>query len=108
ADSARRYGAARGKGIQNTGAPNLGGGFTTASGLFFIGATNDNRFRAFETKTGKELWVEKMDASAHSVPMTFQGRDGKQYVVVMAGGGNAFGSPQGDSLIAFALPQPHK
>lgn len=92
------------KGIKNAGAPNIAGSITTAGGLIFIGATNDSRFRAFETRTGKELWIEKMETSAYAVPITYLGKDGKQYVVVMAGGGNRFGSPPGDSLIAFTLP----
>jgi len=92
------------KGIKNTGALNLGGSIATAGGLIFIGATNDSRFRAFETKTGKELWVEKIDASAYAVPMTYEGRDHKQYVVIVAGGGSYWASPVGDSVIAFSLP----
>ena len=53
------------EGKRNTGRPNLGAPLTTASGLIFIGATDDSRFRAFETKTGKELWTQKLEASAH-------------------------------------------
>ena len=59
----------------------------TASGLIFIGATNDGRFRAFDARTGKELWTEKIDASAHTIPVTYMGKDGKQYVVIEAFGG---------------------
>ena len=57
----------------------------------FIGATNDHRFRAFDSKTGKELWTIKLDYSASSVPMTYLGKDGKQYVAVAEGGGKAIG-----------------
>jgi glucose dehydrogenase len=93
------------KGIHNTGAPNMGGSIVTAGGLVFIGATNDSRFRAFDSRTGKELWVTKIDASAHAVPMTYQGRDGKQYVAIMANGGGIIGDhTSASSLIAFALP----
>jgi glucose dehydrogenase len=93
------------KGIFKTGAPNIGGSIATAGGLVFIAATNDSRFRAFESRTGKELWVTKLEASAHAVPMTFQGRDGKQYVVIMATGGGIVGdTTSAASLIAFALP----
>jgi len=93
------------KGIHNTGAPNLGGSIATAGGLVFIAATNDSRFRAFDSRTGKELWVTRLDASAHAVPMTFQGRDGKQYVVIMATGGGIIGdTTSAASLIAFTLP----
>jgi quinoprotein glucose dehydrogenase len=92
------------KGVHNTGAPNLGGSIATAGGLVFIGATNDSRFRAFDARTGKELWVTKIDASAHAIPVTFRGKDGKQYVVITATGGNVFNHINADSLIAFALP----
>lgn len=99
------------RGFPQTGAPNTGTMIVTASGLIFIGATNDGRFRAFDGRTGKELWIEKIDASAHTVPITYKGRDGKQYVVVEAFGGPGivalngyFNDTPGDSVIAFALP----
>lgn len=95
------------KGIPATGTPNLGGPITTATGLVFIGATKDARFRAFDAKTGKELWHAQLEAAAAATPMTFMGRDGKQYVVVAAGGpgdtdrGGTEQYPQ--KLVAFAL-----
>jgi quinoprotein glucose dehydrogenase len=93
------------EGKQNTGRPNLGGSIATAGGLVFIGATDDSRFRAFDSKTGKELWVTKIDAGAHSAPMTFMGKDGKQYVVVTGTGGGFLGDKSSaDSVMAFALP----
>lgn len=86
------------------GAVNLGGPITTASGLTFIGATVDGFFRAFDTKTGKELWSAKLPASARATPMTYV-HQGRQYVVIAAGGhGDRFGPP-GDDLIAYALPE---
>jgi len=89
---------------QQTGRPNIGGSLVTAGGLVFIGATTDSRFRAFDSKTGKELWVTKLDASAHAAPMTFLGKDGKQYVVVVAtGGGLLADQPTADTVVAFAL-----
>jgi quinoprotein glucose dehydrogenase len=91
------------RGVHNTGAPNIGGSIATAGGLVFIAAANDSRFRAFDARTGKELWVTKLDASGHATPITYLGRNGKQYVVIAAGGGGFFGSPPADSLIAFAL-----
>lgn len=99
-------------GVRNTGAPSLGGSMATAGGLVFIAATNDARFRAFESKTGKLLWEQPIDANGHTIPITYLGKDGKQYVALMAGnGGGYFGGAPGDSLIAFALggsavPQP--
>ena len=99
------------KGFPNTGAPNTGTMIVTASGLIFIGATNDGRFRAFDARTGKELWTEKLEASAHTIPVTYMGRNGKQYVVVEAFGGPGivaldgyFNDKPGDAIIAFALP----
>ena len=96
------------KGIPPTGTPNLGGPIATATGLVFIGATKDARFRAYDAKTGKELWYAQLDAAGGATPMTFMGRNGKQYVVIAAGGpgdtdrGGTQLYPQ--KLVAFALP----
>ena len=95
------------KGVHNTGALNLGGSIATAAGLVFIGAANDSKFRAYDSKTGKELWAGQIDAVGQSTPITYLGKDGRQYVVIMAGGGPYWGSPAGDSLVAFALPDQH-
>ena len=80
----------------------------TAGGLVFIGATNDKRFRAFDSRTGKQLWEAKLDYSAISVPITYQGKNGKQYVaVVAADGGAGVTDPapgNGEALVVFALP----
>lgn len=92
------------KGLKNTGALNLGGSVTTAGGLLFIGATGDRHFRAFESKTGKTLWDVQLEAGAYSSPLTYQGKDGKQYVVVVAAGSAYMDRQSGDSVIAFALP----
>ncbi|HVD93267.1 MAG TPA: pyrroloquinoline quinone-dependent dehydrogenase [Vicinamibacterales bacterium] len=91
-------------GFPDTGAPNLGGSISTAGGIIFVGATNDAHFRAFASKTGKLLWDTELEASAHGVPMTYLGKDGRQYVVVAAGGGSYLASPPGTKLVAFALP----
>jgi hypothetical protein len=91
-------------GLKNTGAPNLGGSIATAGGLVFIAATNDSMFRAFESKTGKLVWEQPIDGNGHTIPVTYQGKDGKQYVAIMAGGGGGyFGGTPSDSVIAFAL-----
>jgi quinoprotein glucose dehydrogenase len=93
------------KGKQNTGRPNLGGSIATASGLVFIGATDDSRFRAFDAKTGAELWSFKLMAAAHAVPSTYRANDGKQYVVITSAGGSDLDDAiTDDSLTAFALP----
>ena len=87
-----------------TGTPSLGGAISTAGNLVFIGATIDSRFRAFDARNGKELWIDKIEAPAHSIPSTYMGKDGKQYVVVAAGGGGFLNSPVSDVLIAYRLP----
>ena len=85
-----------------TGMVNLGGAITTAGGLTFIGATLDAYLRAFDTETGRELWKYKLPAGGKATPMTYLGADGRQYVVISAGGdGKAWG--KADSVMAFAL-----
>ena len=91
------------KGIPKTGATNRGGSMATAGGLIFIGAAEDQKFRAFDSRTGKELWSMKLVDVARSIPMTFEGKDGKQYVAVMAGGGNVGANGPG-RLYVFGLP----
>ncbi len=91
-------------GKQNTGRPGNGGTISTAGGLVFVGATDDARFRAFDAKTGKELWTYHLKGAAEATPITYQGRDGKQYVVITATGGGFFNNPvTDDSVIAFSL-----
>jgi quinate dehydrogenase (quinone) len=92
------------RGFGATGTPNIGGTIATASGVIFIGATIDRRFRAFDADTGKLLWETTLPASAHATPMTFMGRNGRQYVVVAAGGDGLLQSPVGSTIVAFALP----
>ena len=96
------------QGFGHTGALNIGGTIATAGGLLFVGATNDKRFRAFDSHTGAQLWETELEASAHSVPMTFLGRDGRQYVVVAAGGGSYLNSAPGSTIVAYALPRTSK
>jgi quinoprotein glucose dehydrogenase len=92
---------------QKTGRPGNGGTIATAGGLVFVGATDDGRFRAFDAKTGKELWTFKLGGAAEATPMTYQGRDGRQYVVITATGGGFFNNPvTDDSIMAFALERP--
>src|SRR5690606_24507445 len=78
---------------QRTGRPGNGGSSATAGGLAFIGATDDARFRAFDARTGEELWTHRLKAVAHATPMTYEGPDGRQYVVITATGGGAFDAP---------------
>lgn len=89
---------------EKTGAPNLGGSIVTAGGLVFIGATMDSRFRAFDAKTGEQLWSTELEASAHATPITYLGKTrGKQFVVIAAGGGGYFKGNVSDVLAGFAL-----
>jgi glucose dehydrogenase len=83
-------------GKQNTGrsVDAFAGATATAGGLLFIGSVPDDRFRAFDSKTGKELWTYKLEAKGNANPMTYRGKDGKQYVAIVA-------SP---TLYVFALP----
>lgn len=92
------------KGIHNTGTLNFGGSISTAGGLLFIAATNDQRFRAFDAATGKVLWETKLETGSYTVPMTYEGKDGKQYVVLVDTGGSFYDTTAGDSVIAFTLP----
>jgi quinoprotein glucose dehydrogenase len=79
---------------QRTGGSGNAGVAVTAGGLVFVGATNDKRLRAFDTKNGRELWSVQLEAQVNANPMTYLGNDGKQYVAAVAD----------DKLIAFALP----
>ncbi len=87
------------------GVPNIGGPIITASGLIFIGASLDNYIRAFDIKTGKELWSGRLPAGGQATPMTYRiSKTGKQYVVIAAGGHGRGGTKLGDSVMAYALP----
>lgn len=89
----------------NMGVPNMGGSVITASGLIFIGATTDNYLRAFELKTGEELWKARLPAGGQATPMTYRlSEQGKQYVVIAAGGHKYLGTDLGDYLVAYTLP----
>lgn len=92
------------KGIRNTGSENYGGPLVTAGGLVFIAATDhDNKFHAFDKTTGKLLWEATLPFAGNATPATYE-VDGKQYVVIGAGGGK-WGAPSGGTYVAFALPQ---
>ena len=85
------------------GTANLGGSALTGSGLIFIGAAMDNYLRAFDIETGVELWKGRLPAGGQATPMTYE-VDGKQYVVIAAGGNGRLGTKRGDAVVAFALP----
>ncbi|MGH6877087.1 MAG: pyrroloquinoline quinone-dependent dehydrogenase [Rhizomicrobium sp.] len=90
--------------IGKTGTPNLGGPIVTAGGLVFIGAAMDNYLRAFDARTGKELWRGRLPAGGQATPMTYVWK-GRQYVVIAAGGHAKLNTKRGDQVIAFALPR---
>jgi len=85
------------------GTPNFGGPIVTAGGLVFIGAAMDNYLRAFDVETGMELWKGRLPAGGQATPMTYQWQ-GRQYVVIYAGGHARVGTTLGDRIVAFALP----
>jgi glucose dehydrogenase len=97
------------QGLKDAGTPNVGGTIATASRLIFVAATNDARLRAFDSRTGRELWAGALDATGNATPITYAGPSGRQFVVIAAGGpghlrnvGNG-ANDRADSVIAFAL-----
>ena len=82
------------EGKQLTGNSGSAGPTVTAGGLVFVGATNDKRFRAFDSKTGKELWETNVGNNANANPMSYRGKSGTQYVAINAGG----------TIVAYKLP----
>lgn len=89
---------------QKTGRPGVGGSISTASGVIFVGNADDSRFRAIDGKTGKELWVVKLNGSVSATPSTYLGADGRQYVVAVATGGALGGAPlTSDEVVAFRI-----
>ncbi len=85
------------------GVPNFGGPLVTQSGLIFIGAAMDNYLRAFDTESGEELWRGRLPAGGQATPMSYVWQ-GKQYVVIAAGGHARAGTKIGDEIVAYALP----
>ena len=85
------------------GTPNLGGPAVTRGGLIFIGAAMDRYLRAFDAQTGKELWKGRLPAGGQATPMTYVWQ-GRQYVVIAAGGSVRLGHGIGDSIVAYRLP----
>ena len=91
------------KGVPPTGTENYGGPVVTAGGVVFIAASRDEHIRAFDRKTGKELWKAKLPAAGYATPATYS-VNGRQYVVIACGGGK-IGTKSGDAYVAFALPK---
>lgn len=91
------------RGVPLTGTENYGGPMVTAGGLVFIAASKDEKFRAFDKRTGKVLWQTSLPAGGYATPSTYSVK-GRQYVVVACGGGK-MGTKSGDAYVAFALPR---
>lgn len=86
------------------GVPNLGGPLVTAGGVAFLSGTIDYYVRGYDVSTGDQLWQHRLPAGGQSTPMTYTGADGRQYLLVVAGGHGSLGTRRGDSVIAYALP----
>jgi len=91
------------RGIPQTGTESFGGTIVTAGGLVFIAGTKDEKFRAFDKSTGKVLWEYQLPAGGYATPSTYA-VNGKQYVVIAAGGAGKIGTKPGDAFMVFALP----
>ncbi|MEA2119019.1 membrane-bound PQQ-dependent dehydrogenase, glucose/quinate/shikimate family [Halovibrio sp. HP20-50] len=89
----------------NVGVPALGGPLTTAGGVSFLSGTLDQYLRGYDITTGEELYKARLPAGGQATPMTYTGEDGRQYVVVTAGGHGTFGTKMGDYVIGYALPE---
>ncbi len=98
------YPELKARGVPQTGTENFGGTIVTDGGLVFIGATKDEKFHAFDKSTGKLLWDYKLPSGGYATPSTYM-INGKQFVVIAAGGGGKLKTASGDSYIAFALPE---
>ena len=100
------YAELKARGIEGTGTFNVGGSIVTKGGLLFLGATQDEKFRAFDTSSGEILFEHQLSAGGYATPCTYA-VDGKQYVVIAAGGGGrdigSGGKKSGDEFVAFSL-----
>jgi quinoprotein glucose dehydrogenase len=111
-DGAKRWSAPLGyipalkdvAGSRSWGSINVGGAMITAGGLVFASGGLDSELHAFDVETGRELWQAKLPAGGNAMPMTYRASNGKQYIVIAAGGHDRLGTPLGDYVVAFALP----
>ena len=88
------------------GVPDLGGPIMTAGGVAFLSGTLDDYVRAYDVTNGDQLWQSRLPAGGQATPMTYTGSDGRQFVLVVAGGHGSLGTKPGDDVIAYALPPP--
>lgn len=86
------------------GVPNLGGPIMTAGGVAFLSGTLDYYVRGYNVTNGEQLWQSRLPAGGQATPMTYIGADGRQYLLVVAGGHGSLGTKAGDDVIAYALP----
>lgn len=86
------------------GVPGIGGPLLTRGGVAFLGAAVDNYLRAYDVTTGEQLWRARLPAGGQATPMTYMTDDGRQYVVIVAGGHGSVGTKPGDYVIAYSLP----
>jgi quinoprotein glucose dehydrogenase len=87
------------------GVPGIGGPMMTAGGVAFYSGSLDYYVRAYDVTTGRKLWQARLPAGGQATPMSYQGSDGRQYVLVVAGGHGSTGTKAGDAVIAYALPK---
>ncbi|MBT9369120.1 glucose/quinate/shikimate family membrane-bound PQQ-dependent dehydrogenase [Rhizobium sp. CSW-27] len=87
------------------GVPGIGGPMITKGGVVFLGAAVDNYLRAYNLTTGEELWEARLPAGGQATPMTYSAEDGRQFLVMVAGGHGSIGTKPGDYVIAYALPR---
>ncbi len=88
------------------GVPSLGGPVMTAGGVAFLSGSMDDYVRAYDVSTGRQLWQSRLPAGGQATPMTYTGDDGRQYLLVVAGGHGSTHTKPGDAVIAYALPPP--
>ena len=86
------------------GVPGIGGPIVTAGGVAFLSGTMDNYVRGYDLRTGREIWRSRLPAGGQATPATYRAADGRQYLVVVAGGHGSTGTKAGDAIIAYALP----
>jgi quinoprotein glucose dehydrogenase len=86
------------------GVPGIGGPIITGGGVAFLGAAVDDYIRAYDLKTGRELWKGRLPAGGQATPMTYTDSAGKQVVLIVAGGHGSVGTKTGDYVIAYSLP----
>jgi quinoprotein glucose dehydrogenase len=86
------------------GVPGIGGPLLTRGGVAFLAASVDNYLRAYNVTDGRQLWEARLPAGGQATPMSYTTADGKQYVLIVAGGHGSVGTKPGDYVIAYALP----